>query len=120
MAYAQLCAANPDQPVYTENQRNISVVSKQPQFTIKLKSNPTTGYSWFLRDYDANLIQPIKHIFQKAETTLIGAPGYELWTFQVKNKGFIVPHQTTIRFNYARPWQMEQDAKQIIFYVNTR
>lgn len=104
--------------VYSEDKLNIAVTSKQPQFVIKLKSNPTTGYSWFLREYDANLIVPLKHSFEQATTNnLIGAPGYEVWTFSVKPSAFTVPQQTAIRMVYARPWQANEGATQLIFRV---
>src|SRR5437016_901686 len=91
--------------VYSEDKTNISVQQDQPSFVIKLKSNPTTGYTWFLREYDSNLVAPVKHSFVPPVKTLIGAPGYELWTFKVKSGAFAVPQITTIRLIYARPWQ---------------
>lgn len=103
--------------VYLEDNPNFLITSSHPEFVIKLKSNPTTGYSWFLRDYDANLIAPKKHNFEKPEKGLIGAPGYEVWTFRIKPAGFIVPQQTTIRFIYTRPWQGADSATQVIFRV---
>ncbi len=106
-------------PVYTEEKQNILVTADQPEFTIQLKSNPTTGYSWFLREYDNNVLVPVKHTFQGANVKLMGAPGFELWTFRVKSSGFVVPQQTTIRLVYARPWQGADNSTQIIFRVTT-
>ncbi|RDI48738.1 hypothetical protein AQULUS_08980 [Aquicella lusitana] len=106
--------------VYTEDKQNITVDRAHPEFTIKLKSNPTTGYAWFLREYDANLISPVKHSFQKPEQNLMGAPGYEIWTFRVKPQGFLVPQQTTIRMIYARPWQGADSSTQLVFRVTTQ
>ncbi len=62
-------------PVFTEEKPNIALAKNQPTFTIRLKSNPTTGFSWFLREYDSNLITPVKHQFIKQNTSLMGAPG---------------------------------------------
>lgn len=107
-------------PVYTEAKQNILITTDNPQFIIQLKSNPTTGFSWFLREYDANLITPIKHHFIAAKTGLMGAPGYEVWTFNVKPAAFIVPQQTTIHFVYARPWQGADNSTQTIFHVTTQ
>lgn len=108
-------------PVYTEDKLSIMVQDKQPEFTIKLKSNPTTGYSWFLRSYDSNVLSPVKHHFVAAtDKHLVGAPGYELWTFRVKSAGFVVPQQTLIRFVYVRPWEVSDRATQYVFRVTTR
>lgn len=106
--------------VYTEDKLGIAVTKDQSQFVVKLKSNPTTGYSWFLRGYDSEIIAPVKHHFEHAtDRKLMGAPGFETWTFQVKEHGFIVPQQTAIRFVYARPWENDVQAKQVVFQVST-
>ena len=103
--------------IYSEDKQNIAVIPHQPEFVLKLKSNPTTGYSWFLREYNASLISPVKHTFQHPSQKLIGAPGYELWTFRVKPAGFTVPQQTIIRMIYARPWQGADNSSQLVFRV---
>jgi inhibitor of cysteine peptidase len=105
---------------YTENQVNIVIEKNQPQFLIKLKSNPTTGYSWFLREYNANLIEPLKHQFEKSTKPMIGAGGYEIWTFRAKPAGFIVPQRTQIRLVYARPWQANESATILTFWLTMR
>ena len=106
--------------LYTEDNLNIMVSPDQPMFMIKLKSNPTTGYSWFLREYDASMIIPLKHNFQAPTQNLIGASGFETWTFKVKSAGFTVPQQTTIRMIYARPWQSMDSSTQLVFRVTTQ
>lgn len=105
--------------VYTEDKQNIVVSKNHPEFVIKLKSNPTTGYSWFLHEYDINLIMPVKHNFQAAEQKLIGAPGFEFWTFRIKPAGFVVPQQSIIRMIYSRPWQDNGDSTEHVFRVST-
>ena len=105
---------------YTEAKPNISVDASHPQFTIQLKSNPTTGYSWFLREYNSRLITPLKHKFIAPTQKLIGAGGFEQWTFRVNAAGFTVPQQMTIRFVYARPWQGADNSTQVVFRVSTR
>lgn len=105
--------------IYTENTLNIIVSKDHPEFTLKLKSNPTTGFSWFLREYSRNLVKPLKHSFQKPTQQLMGAPGYEWWTFRIKPAGFIVPQSTTVRMIYARPWQGMDNSIQLIFRIST-
>jgi len=108
-----------ESPVYAEDKLNIVVDPHHPVFVIKLKSNPTTGYSWFLREYNSNLMTPLKHSFQPPSTALIGAAGSESWTFRIKPAAFVVPHQMPIRFVYARPWQGADNSTQIVFRVTT-
>lgn len=118
--FAQDTPSSDASNVYSENQLTISVSKQQPVFILKLKSNPSTGYSWFLREYNGQLIDPIGHTFQQGNKTLIGSPGYELWTFKVKPAAFIVPQQTIIRMVYARPWQSTDGSTQLLFRITTR
>ena len=106
--------------VFTEASTSIIVSSEKPEFTLKLKSNPTTGYSWFLREYDSQIITPIKHNYEASTSQLIGASGFEYWTFRVNPTGFIVPQQTTMRMVYARPWQSNDPSTQLVFRVVTK
>ena len=110
---------NDDSAIYTEGKRDILVSSSEPQFTIKLKSNPSTGYAWFLRRYNATFLIPIKHRFQQGNNQLIGGSGVELWTFRVKPKAFLVPQQTVIRMIYARPWDNKEKSTEVVFHITT-
>jgi len=78
-----------------------------PTFTIKLKSNPSTGFSWFLTKYDHNLIKAVSHKYYAPDTKLVGAPGYEEWIFKAKPKALTVPQITKIQLAYTRPWNLE-------------
>lgn len=103
-------SSNGNLPIFSEDQSHISVSSKQPGFIIKLKSNPTTGYSWQLKPVDSVFIASSQHQFIAAKTKLIGAPGFEEWTFNLKPTAFSKKQKTTLTFVYARPW--EKDPKQ--------
>lgn len=107
-------------PIYTQEKPNIVVTADAPLFTLKLESNPTTGYTWFLQEYDASLIQPVSHHYEQGDKKLIGSPGYELWTFKVKPAGFIVPHRTSLRFLYARGWEGADNSTQAVFRISTQ
>ena len=92
--------------VYTEKNTHIIVFSAKPTFTIKLKSNPTTGYSWVLQKSHARFITLIHHKFEPPQNKkLIGAPGYEVWKFRVLPGAFAARKQMRLRFKYIRPWE---------------
>lgn len=116
-----LAQKNPkESDAYTEDKLGISVTVDKPTFTIKLKSNPSTGYSWFLRSYDTRLLTAEKHEYKYAEDRkLMGAPGYELWMFRMKPAAFAVPQQTLLRFVYARPWEGTEQSTQVVFRVSS-
>jgi inhibitor of cysteine peptidase len=109
----------PAETVYNEDNTTIQVTKQNPTFTIKLKSNPTTGYTWFLREYSTKMLTPVKHNYEVPQTKLIGAPGYELWTFRVNQEAFIVPQMLTVRLIYARPWKSADAGTQVVFRVMT-
>ncbi|MEI8055119.1 MAG: protease inhibitor I42 family protein [bacterium] len=105
---------------FTNPSKPIVVEKSNPIFSITIQSNPTTGYSWLLKNYDATLISPISSKFYPpTNKKLVGAPGYEKWTFRVKSSGFVVPQTTSITLLYARSWEM-QDVQPTNFKVVTR
>jgi inhibitor of cysteine peptidase len=107
-------------PTYTQDKTGFSVSVQNKEFIIKLKSNPTTGYTWFLTDYNAGLLEPVKQVFEAAANKkMIGASGYELWTFRMKPSAFVVPQQTLIRFVYSRPWEQSEPGQVETFRVTT-
>lgn len=117
-AYAETQVAEP--AIYTQDKPTIIATPDKSEFIIKLKSNATTGYSWFLRQYDKNMIEPVSHKYQHPVSQLVGAPGFELWTFRVRSEGFTVPQVTYIRFIYSRPWEpANQTSTQVEFKVTT-
>lgn len=93
---------------FTDPAKPIIVTQSNPVFSIVMQSNPTTGYSWLLKSYDATLISPIsRKFYPPTNRKLVGAPGYEKWTFRVKSPGFVVPQTTSIVLLYARSWEMQ-------------
>jgi len=120
ISFNSVSVAEKTETIYSEDNTSIIVTADHPQFKITLKSNPTTGYSWFLREYDASLIKPIKNEYQRPEKSLIGASGFEVWTFKIKPIGFTVPHQTALRMVYARPWNKTDPGTQLVFHVTTQ
>lgn len=107
--------------IYEQSKSAIIINQKQPVFIIKLISNPTTGYNWFLRDYDKSILKPVKHEYYppQKEQAMPGAPGYELWTFRVKSEAFAVPQRSILKMVYARPWEMEQSTTNAEFVITT-
>jgi inhibitor of cysteine peptidase len=75
-------------------------------FTVKLCSNPTTGFQWSesAQISDPTVVQQMKHESLPPETEategLVGAPGNEAWTFKALKKG-----TSTISLEYGRPWE---------------
>lgn len=91
---------NPSNVSVSENQTNVQI-NKGQEFTIKLSSNATTGYSWNVDDvYDKTIITKISSVYKAPNTDLTGAPGEEWWVFRGTSTG-----TTSLTFNYARSWE---------------
>ena len=70
--------------------------------TVRLNSNPTTGYSWNLADAGAPPILQLLGTPRLESPTgqPIGAPGTQVYRFKVVSAG-----QGTLRLLYQRPWE---------------
>lgn len=94
--------------------------STQSIYTLHLKSNPTTGYSWFLVSYPQQSLNLIKHVYLPPSSKLIGAGGYEIWQFKANTSAFIAPQVMKIELMYARPWEINDKTPIQTFYVVTK
>ncbi|PIZ03400.1 MAG: hypothetical protein COY58_09570 [Gammaproteobacteria bacterium CG_4_10_14_0_8_um_filter_38_16] len=99
--------ANDKLPTFNSPKNPIVVSQKNPQFIITLASNPSTGFSWKLLSYDKNLVQFVKHQYIAPHTKLLGAPGYEVWTFKAKKGQYRVNQVGHVVLEYQRPWTKE-------------
>lgn len=102
-----------------ENQKNIFVMSKEDitqitvkapgEFSIKIESNPTTGYSWGLqplKEKEENLVkfkkQKVEEPGEESKQKPLGAPTYEIFTFEALALG-----EAVIELHYHRPWEKD-------------
>jgi len=87
-------------------------VKLDQEFTITLKSNPTTGYSWQIDTApDENVVRLIGSVFVGPQTRLVGAGGSEIWTFKAVGRG-----RTMVRLKYIRPWEKDVPPVEIADY----
>jgi inhibitor of cysteine peptidase len=91
---------------------------KAGTLTVRLGSNPSTGYSWG----DAQITHPdvIKQISRNYEkptsTGLMGAPGTEVWVFETTDTGLAM-----IKMSYSRPWESgANDTINVTININVR
>lgn len=104
---------------YTDTEKSISVEKDTTRFIIKLSSNPTTGYSWFLQYYDKDILTPSGHNYKPDNPMLVGSGGVDEWSFAVSSQAFVVPRVTKLIFIYARPWNVKDVISTKTFYVVT-
>ena len=90
----------------------VTVSKNKRTFVIKLSSNATTGYGWFLQKVDRRLIQPISSRYLPPQNKkMMGAPGVSQWVFRVSSQALNVPQVLSLSLIYIRPWQPDAIAK---------
>ncbi len=75
-------------------------------FTISLKSNPTTGFSWH-PEFDSEFLKLISKDF-KSDSTLLGSPGVEFFEFEAIKQG-----EVKVKMIYKRPWEPRSLEEQV-------
>ena len=70
------------------------------KITVKLCSNPTTGFQWTYEMSGDNTIKEEDHDFEEPDGNVVGAPGIEVWTFEGTAKG-----TTIVLMEYGQPWE---------------
>ncbi|TET09736.1 MAG: proteinase inhibitor [Actinobacteria bacterium] len=91
-------------------------LEKGDRINIKLESNPTTGYEWILGgETDTSVVSLFdsKFVQTEKEEELVGAGGYEIFTFKAENSG-----QTEIILTYKRSWEEEELKEEFLFKIN--
>ncbi len=91
---------------FTNPAKPLFINAKTQTLTVKLKSNPSTGYTWYLQSIDSPWLQPVSHQYVAANSGLMGAPGYDVWTFNVKANYQNIPFYSEIELIYTRAWQV--------------
>ncbi|MFA6408955.1 MAG: hypothetical protein WCW01_02100 [Gammaproteobacteria bacterium] len=77
------------------------VVSKnEAGFSIKLATGTQNKVKWYLKEFDSNLIEPVKRDVKTS--TGKGSQSYEQWFFRVKPIAFRVPCITSITLMSAQ------------------
>jgi len=80
--------------------------------TLKLKGNPTTGYTWTYVIGDESVIEVEEKIEYLGSNDIVGAPS--LFTYTVKS---LKPGNTTLEFEYKRPWESQAPEEIRIYEV---
>lgn len=117
---AQGCTTAKASKMSANSNNTIEVSREAPEFTIRLDSNPTTGYSWSAKQYDGKLLTLVNSEFFPPNSNCIGASGYEIWTFRANLAAFTASTTTRIEMRYARSWEKQGDSKTATFTVSLK
>lgn len=73
------------------------------QILVTLDGNPSTGYSWEVKDLDTSLLEQVGEAeFESRAPSLLGSGGTLTLTFKALQAG-----TTTLTLVYRRPWETE-------------
>ncbi len=102
--FCNFAYAQPTEPSRELNDPAHSVVINHatPDFQLRLSSNPTTGYGWYLKKYDRQLFRVVRTHYEHPQSTLLGAGGVSVWSFRAVPEAFKVPHVSEIVLVYMR------------------
>ncbi|OGT22759.1 MAG: hypothetical protein A3C55_06110 [Gammaproteobacteria bacterium RIFCSPHIGHO2_02_FULL_42_13] len=89
-----------------EKAMKLPPIEHMQNYTVKLSSNATTGYAWFIKSYDSNLLVLQSHRYVAPKTLRVGAGGYEIWVF-APTHALKAPHVIPVTFVYARSWELK-------------
>lgn len=97
----------------TQQDYNIDVGD---EFTISLKSNSTTGYSWqWVNKQSVEAVDSVDWRYITLNTNLIGAGGTEKWTFKGIKSGV-----DTLKMIYSRPWEADSAVDSVYVIVKVQ
>jgi len=92
---------------YTEQDDGASIsLSPGEVFEVRLAENPTTGYRWYLGEWDRSVLELARDEFRPPGTPRPGAGGEHVWEFAAR-----APGQCALRFAYRRGWESATPAK---------
>ena len=99
---------NPDEPIDVAAGRT---------FSIRLASNPTTGYGWQLAGPpDPRVVRCLSNTYEPPDSRLCGAGGHACWSFQALKAG-----RTTATLHHARPWEKDTPPHEVkVFQIRVR
>ncbi|MFA5079902.1 MAG: protease inhibitor I42 family protein [Dehalococcoidia bacterium] len=89
---------------FAQNPNIVQAITVAPGsiITLTLCSNPSTGFSWGEQAQINNkeVLKQTSHKTVAAGTSMPGAPGTQVWTFEALKAGV-----STAAFSYSRPWE---------------
>ena len=99
---------------FTDFSKGLVVSKKTPMVVLKLQSNPSTGFRWYLKQYNKGLLNLIDARYYAPDDNKPGAAGFTVWRFHVKANAALGPRVTDIKLVYARTWDLNTIKSQIV------
>jgi inhibitor of cysteine peptidase len=103
--------------------QTVRIPQNQNTFTLQLNANATTGFQWFLENYNPTYFTYLGYHYiapqqPKSGPKIMGAPGMAQFTFQVNPAFHQGPLTSTIHLVYGQPWDMTANTGTTITLVS--
>ena len=102
--------------------KTVQLAPGKSQVKVVLKTQPSTGYRWYLKDYDAKRLKPLKVTIKPIATAhnkpLIGGPMQSVWLFKLTSAATTVPEVNEVVFQYMRAWEGQPIRQQIVRIIS--
>ena len=108
---SESCLAGP--VVVTEDDAGSTIeLAVDQELTVRLSSNPTTGYSWSYTYVPEGVITSLGEArYTQDSPALVGTGGVADFPFRAVHEG-----RATLRLEYRRPWERDTPAAQEVVY----
>ena len=106
---------------FSDPAKAITVKAEDPRFRIRLASNPTTGYRWYLKPWSTPWLKVINQTYTPGDSGSLGSSGSQTWEFELSAQAFNASFLLPIEFISLRSWDLKDlsAAKSTVFYVST-
>jgi len=96
------CDSGVPMRIDAEDNGNTITLKSGQTLVLTLESNPSTGYSWELGEFDEAVLELTSSIYLPNEQSSgkVGGGGEETWYFEAQSSG-----DTTLHLEYARSWE---------------
>ncbi len=110
-----------DSEPFSDPAKAITVTADDSHFRIRLASNPTTGYRWYLKPWSTPWLKVISQSSTPGDDNRPGSSGSETWEFELSPSAFNASFLLPIEFISLRSWDLKDlaSAKSTVFYVST-
>ena len=86
-------------------------------FSLQLRENPSTGYTWHLKTIPESqqVISLVSDRYESSDTKAVGSSGKHLFFWQAVNAG-----EVEIQGFHARPWVQSKEEPSVIYKIIVR
>lgn len=91
----------------------IRLNADQQTVDVALPANATTGYQWFVQNYDHDLLilQDYRYVPKSVPKGVVGSGGTAIFTFTIDPRFYDGPQITQVNFVYEQPWNAGQNVQ---------